>query len=235
MNQPEIITETDDYFVLAKPAHMAVEPPSKQETLLDWLIRSKKIVPGDWEPTSRYGVVHRLDSDTSGVMIWAKNPDSQQKLKQLWQGRAVKKTYLALVAGECQLTGTIELPLIRDNRKDRQTVAWLNDQGARAAITEYERIAVGRAGSLPCSLVKARPITGRTHQIRVHFKAIGHPIVGDKLYGEKLSNELAKRLKINRQFLHALRLCLPNQDCYSAKLPDELIESLNMAGINQIE
>ncbi len=235
MNQPEIIAETNDYFVINKPADMAVEPPSKQKTLLDWLLQTKRISTDGWEPESRYGVVHRLDTDTSGVIIWAKNPTSQQNLKQLWQGRAVKKTYLALVIGECPQNGTIELPLVRDNKNDRQAVAWLIDQRARAAITDYERIAIGGTDSLRCSLVQAHPITGRTHQIRVHLKAIGHPIIGDELYGEKSTDTLAKKLHISRQFLHATELCLPNTDCYHAKLPKELIESLSAAGIDYVE
>lgn len=235
MADPGIISETLEYFVINKPANMAVEPPSREKTLLDWLLKNKKISQKLFAPDSRFGVVHRLDTDTSGVLIWAKNPSAQENLKQLWQGRVVKKTYLALVVGESPQNGTIELPLIRDNKNDKQAVAWLNDQRARSAITEYERLAVGRVGNTICSLVRVHPITGRTHQIRVHLKAIGHPIVGDELYGEKSTEAVAKALKLNRQFLHAAQLCLPNTDCYTAPLPPELVDALVGAKIRYVE
>lgn len=235
MIEPIIITETDEYWVINKPADMAVEPPSRQQTLQDWLLASNKIDPKNWAAEERFGVVHRLDTDTSGVLIWAKNQESQAKLKLLWQGRGVKKTYLALVVGKCPLNGTVELPLMRDNRNDRQTVAWLSDQRSRSAITEYERLAVGQVSNHAVSLVRARPITGRTHQIRVHLKAIGHPIIGDGLYGEKSSVEIANKINLSRQFLHASELCVSQQKCYQASLPEDLLKSLAAAGIDHVE
>lgn len=235
MTEPEITTETPEYWVINKPAGLAVEPPSKGQTLQDWLLKKKFIQQEDWGHESRLGVVHRLDTDTSGVLIWAKNPTSQEKLKHLWQGRAVKKTYLALVVGECPPSGTIELPLIRDNKNDRQAVAWLADQRARPAITEYVRLCCGTVGQNVVSLVRVHPITGRTHQIRVHLKAIGHPIIGDDLYGEKSTEIIAKSLKLNRQFLHATELCLPGVDCYHASLPADLKQALTAASIPDVE
>lgn len=235
MIEPEIITETEDYFVINKPADMAVEPPSRGKTLQDWFLASGKVNEKIWADDERFGVVHRLDTDTSGVMVWAKNPESQAKLKQLWQGRAVKKTYRALVVGECPQTGTIELPLMRDNRNDRQTVAWLTDQRSRSAITEYERVSIGNVDNQIVSLVQAHPITGRTHQIRVHLKAIGHPIIGDELYGEKGSDQLAKKIGLSRQFLHATEICIPGEKCYVAPLPADLKAALIVVGISNIE
>lgn len=244
MQPPVILSETADYFVINKPAGMATEPPSHAQTLQDWLIESGHIKTGEWQPAERFGVVHRLDSDTSGVIIWAKNKAAQERLRTDWQGRTVKKTYLALVVGECQPTGTIELPIARDNRNDKMKVAWLDDGSARPSITEYKTLALAKimtpnldVPSQLVSLVEAHPITGRTHQIRIHFKAIGHPLVGDKLYGEKRTDQLAKQLGISRQFLHAKEICLPNnggQICYQADLPEDLHQALIKAGIENI-
>lgn len=227
---PEIITETDDYFVINKPAGMAVEAPSHEKTLRDWLIEHGKIKVGEWDEKNRYGVVHRLDSDTSGVIIWAKTPAAQEKLKLLWQGRQVEKTYLALVTGETEPAGTIELALERDNKNDRQKAVMLRSPKSRPAVTTYKRLAVGEWDGEKISLLEVRPITGRTHQIRVHLKAIGHPIIGDKLYGEKLGDQLAKKLALERQFLHARQIELDNHE-YCAALSLDLLSVLEKVRI----
>jgi len=231
---PIIIAETPAYFVINKPAGMAVEPPSHDSTLLDWLIEQEKIETGEWPKESRLGVVHRIDTDTSGLVIWAKTPAAQEELKTLWQGRQVEKTYLALVVGECEPSGTIELAMARDNKKDRQKVVWLQDGSARPALTHYQTLSVGHVGGQTVSLVEVHPVTGRTHQIRVHFKAIGHPLVGDKLYGEKLSDSIAQTLRLDRHFLHAWKICLPaanEQHCYTAPLAEDLVAALTIAGL----
>jgi len=227
---PQIITETDEYFVIEKPAGMATEPPATTNTVKDWLIDSGYIKMRDWDEASRFGVVHRLDTDTSGVLIWAKDLASQAKLRQLWQGRAVKKNYLALVAGECPENGVIEVSLMRDNKNDRQIVALLPTQKSRPAITEYQRLAVGEFANKKVSLIEARPITGRTHQIRVHLKSIGHPIIGDKLYGEKETREIASEIGLARQFLHASALTI-NEHSYTSPLPADLQSSLKKVNI----
>ncbi|HUD21202.1 MAG TPA: RluA family pseudouridine synthase [Candidatus Saccharimonadales bacterium] len=226
MNEPSIITETDDYFVINKPAGWGVEPPSHGDTILDWLTANKKITKSDWPEDSRYGVVHRLDTDTSGVLLWAKNPAAQEKLKLLWQGRQVEKTYLALVIGECEKEGTVELALARDNKNDRQKVVWVGE--GRPAITTYKTIGTVTVGEKAVSLIEAHPITGRTHQIRVHMKAIEHPIIGDKLYGDKNTDRLAESLGIKRQMLHAWKLKLPDTAEYSAILPADFSAALKL-------
>lgn len=221
MHKPSLIAETEKYFVINKPPFMAVEPPSNSPTLLDWMIENGHIDPTAWQPSERCGVVHRIDSDTSGIVIWAKNANAQQKLKLLWQGRAVKKTYTALVVGECPPSGTIELAIMRDNKKDKQKVSLLNDAGSRPAITEYTRIKLCDINGEKVSLVSAHPITGRTHQLRVHFKAIGHPLVADKLYGEKKSDVVAEETNLNRQFLHASEITIED-DTYKCPLSEDL-------------
>lgn len=228
--KPELITQTDDYFVLNKPPQMATEPPSNEQTLQEWLAEQGYITMGDWSKESRFGIVHRLDADTSGVMIWAKSPQSQDRLRTLWRGRAVKKTYIALVSGETPEQGMIEVAIMRDNKKDRQTVALLPSPKSRPAITEYRRLAVGEYHGKKVSLVEAHPITGRTHQIRVHLKSIGYPIIGDRLYGEKESRDMAHQLNLARQFLHASSIELDNT-VYHAPLPVNLTATLEKVGI----
>lgn len=228
---PAIIANTDDFLVINKPAGMATEPPSPNPTLRDWLLSQKHINPADWGSDDRLGIVHRLDTDTSGVILWAKTRKAQTMLRELWQGRVVQKNYLALVAGKSEPEGTIELALERDNQNDRQRVALLPSAKSRPAITHYKTLAHGTVGEWVVSLLKLHPITGRTHQIRVHCKAIGHPLIGDSLYGEKSSSEIARLAGLNRQFLHADSLKLPNQDPYSAPLPPDLAACLEVAGI----
>ncbi|MBI4947978.1 hypothetical protein HY844_00230, partial [Candidatus Berkelbacteria bacterium] len=138
----QLISQTNEFYVIDKPPFMAVEPPSHQSTLRDWMIENGYIKPTDWKDSERFGVVHRIDADTSGIVIWAKNPMTQARLKLLWQGRAIKKTYTALLIGECQKEGVIELPIMRDNKNDKQKVSFLNEPNARAAITEYKKLKV---------------------------------------------------------------------------------------------
>jgi RluA family pseudouridine synthase len=219
---PVILSETSDYFVVNKPAGMATEPPSDEPTLRDWLITQQLVRPTEWGSDDRFGIIHRLDTDTSGVLLWAKNKKAQDKLRALWQGRVVEKTYLALVVGQTEPNGRIELPIERDNRNDRQRVALLPSDKSRAAITDYKTLAHASVGERVVSLLELHPVTGRTHQIRVHCKAIGHPLVGDQLYGEKASRELALKLGLNRQFLHAWSIQIPEIGKYSAELPNDL-------------
>lgn len=225
-----ILAETDRYWVINKPAGLAVEPVGRLPSVLDRLIEQGRIKREAWPEGSRFGVVHRLDVDTSGILIWAKTPEAQNQLKQLWQGRVVEKTYLGLAIGECRKEGRVELSIKRDNQRDRQTVVWLPDPKARPAITTYRRLAVAQVGPQTVSLIEAHPITGRTHQIRVHLKAEGHPIVGDKLYGDKASRQLAEKLGLKRHFLHAWKLTLPidgQKLDYTAPLPEDLINIIN--------
>jgi len=162
--------------------------------------------------------VHRLDKETSGLIVVAKNDGAHRELQRQFKDRTVAKKYWALLDGHLPTdTGRIEVALGRDLR-DRKRMAVMPDERGRAAITEYRVIE-----KFPRhTLVEARLITGRTHQIRVHFAYLHCPIVGDTVYGRRKAS-----LPVGRQFLHAAQLTftLPNserQETFNAPLPDDL-------------
>ncbi|MCR4277584.1 MAG: RluA family pseudouridine synthase [Candidatus Berkelbacteria bacterium] len=227
--QPTLITENSDYYVINKPAGYSVEPHLNYPSISDWLNTLYDIYA--IKDMDRYGIVHRLDVETSGVLIWAKNELAQKDIQKTWQGRAVKKTYLALVTGEVQTEGGIELAIERDNRNDRQRVVLLPSLKARPAITNYTRLAVGEWEKEKVSLVECHPVTGRTHQIRVHLQSIGHPIIGDRIYGSKLSGKISDSLNLHRQFLHAWKIELDDTQ-FIAPPPEDLVRVLQSLKIN---
>lgn len=225
MSEPTLISENNDYFVINKPSGYSVEPHENYPSITDWLDESYSIKTTN-KDFDRFGIVHRLDVETSGVLIWAKNELTQKDIQRAWQGRTVKKTYLALVTGEIQSEGSIELAIERDNQNDRQRVVLLPSLKARPAITNYRRLSVGECAGEKVSLVECHPVTGRTHQIRVHLQYTGHSIIGDRLYGTKLSDSLAKTLGLNRQFLHAYSIELDG-NVYVAPLPEDISNVLS--------
>ena len=153
------------------------------------------------EDAMRPGIIHRLDKDTSGLIIVAKDSNSQYKMAELFKNRQIEKTYLTLVAGRfSEKKGKISLPIGR-SRIDRKKMAVSIDSG-RSAVTEFE---IGE-DFRECTLLNAYPKTGRTHQIRVHFSYIDHPVIGDKTYGNSESTRIGNVLGLNRQFLHAKKL-----------------------------
>ncbi|MEK7693700.1 MAG: RluA family pseudouridine synthase, partial [Chloroflexota bacterium] len=169
----------------------------------------------------RPGIVHRLDRDTSGVIVVAKNDAAHNALAKQLKERSVEKTYVALVEGTPKpAEGVIDAPIARDPR-NRQRMAVV--ERGRASTTAYKLIE--RFSGM--SLVEARPKTGRTHQIRVHLAAIGHPIIGDRVYG-KASPLVA------RQFLHARRIVFAHPRTgerveFDAALPADLEDALRKA------
>jgi 23S rRNA pseudouridine1911/1915/1917 synthase len=188
----ELVHVDERLAVVDKPAGVVVHPaPGVSEpTLVDLLAD----LLGGGEP-ERPGIVHRLDKDTSGLMLVARDAESHRLLSELIRKRLVRREYLALVEGRPQSrSGTIDAPLGRDHRApERRSV---RGRGAREARTHFSVVE-----TLPAdTLVEARLETGRTHQIRAHFAAIGHPVAGDPRYGH------GGRHGLERQFLHSARL-----------------------------
>jgi 23S rRNA pseudouridine1911/1915/1917 synthase len=193
-----VVYEDNDLVVVDKPAHLVVHPAPghKSGTLANALLARYPDLPVDDD--GRPGIVHRLDKDTSGLLIVAKNEPARRHLQAQFKEGQVKKVYLALVEGAVEpSSGIIDAPLARDARsRKRMAVA---SRGGRSAVTEY-RVLEQLSGF---TLLEVRPRTGRTHQVRVHLAFVGHPVVGDKVYGRRKQS-----LDIGRQFLHAHRLGL---------------------------
>ena len=252
--EPQIIYKDPDFLILNKPAGMLthgirnphfaqpsprLRPASKASrgrrelgirndelTVADWLLKNFPEVKnvGD-DPKERPGIVHRLDRDTSGVLAVARNQKAFDYLKNLFQTHQVKKTYLALVCGWLkEKEGIIEKPIGILSGSVKRSVHLKAARMIKEAKTKYkvkqELMLQGKF-----SLVEVEPTTGRTHQIRVHLNSIGHPIVGDKLYGRK------NPLNLSRQFLHAdsIEFTLPSgsQLKIGVDLPEELSTALH--------
>lgn len=215
----QIIYEDDNIVVINKPAGLIVHPSLVTRstpqvlTLVDWLVAKYPEIRnvGD-ESGFRPGIVHRLDKDTSGVLVVAKNQRAFEFLKEQFQSRTTSKKYIVLVNGEMKNDhGIINLPISKSKNDFRKKVCPTAGRAgggktvgiSREAVTEYK---VTKRFSRPdtqhsaYTLVEVFPKTGRTHQIRVHLKAIGHPVVCDKLYGSK--NQVCP-FGLARQFLHA--------------------------------
>jgi len=188
-----IAYEDDDLIVVDKPAGVVVHPARghRQGTLAQALAGRAAGGEHDW----RAGIVHRLDRNTSGLLVVAKSDESHRRLKAAMQAREIKREYLALVEGRPPArSGTIEAPIGRDRRE--RVLMSTDSDAPKPAITHFEF-----ETSLPqATLLRVRLQTGRTHQIRVHLKAIGHPVCGDPDYGHK------GLYGLERQFLHATRL-----------------------------
>jgi 23S rRNA pseudouridine1911/1915/1917 synthase len=216
----DIVYEDADLLVINKAAGMVVHPAPghTEDTLVNALLaRYPDLQALDSE--ERPGIVHRLDRDTSGLIIVAKNPRTQASLAEQMQRHQVVKRYLALVEGVLALDqGSIDAPIGRDPRH-RQQMA-VTARGSRQARTHFrvlERFARH-------TLLLLQLETGRTHQIRVHLKAIGHPVVGDPTYG---SGNALRGVTLTRQFLHATQLQLTHPITgahleFEAPLPEEL-------------
>jgi len=191
----DVIYEDDDLVAISKPAGMVVHPAHghREGTLVNALLaRYPKLAVGD---AGRPGIVHRLDRDTSGLIVVAKTDKALQHLREQFKQRKVKKTYLALVHGRPpSADGIVEAPVGR-NPRQRKRMAVL--AGGRAARTSFHLM----EDLNEYSLLTVSPETGRTHQIRVHLAWVGMPVVGDRVYGRQRNH-----LGLRRQFLHAWRL-----------------------------
>lgn len=199
-----IVFEDPDIVVLDKPAGMVVHPAAGHSggTLVNALLHHVKDLSGVGGEL-RPGIVHRLDRGTSGLMVVAKHDRAHQELSRQFRDREVEKEYVALVWGVVHAGRRIDAPIGRDD-KDRQKMS-TRARRARSAVTRVTWARHFRG----VSLLKVAIATGRTHQIRVHLSAIGHPIVGDVKYGgvrRRVPLDLKPVLRLERPFLHATRL-----------------------------
>lgn len=231
----DVLFEDEALIVINKPAALAVHPARAGQggTLANALLfHAGKVSRAD---TFRPGIVHRLDADTSGVIVCAKDESAHFKLAEQFEQRTVEKEYLAIVRGRLrQASGTIELPIGR--HPDHYEMQRVHAQG-KPAITRYEVIEYFRR----FTLVRLKPGTGRTHQLRVHLAAIQHPIVSDRLYSKRPELTLSEIREdelvpgepplIARQALHAAKLTFNHprtgqRMTFEAPLPDDFARAL---------
>lgn len=210
----EILFENDDLMVINKPEGLMVHNTGHTEepTVAEWFITQVPEAKGIGEPQlsqkgemlERSGIVHRLDKETSGVMILAKNQDTFTHLKKQFHDRLAKKEYRAFVYGPVrEKWGTINRVIGRSSKDFRLRSAQHGARGLlRPSMTLWERIGEGRFEDEAFSYMKLKPQTGRTHQLRVHLQAIGRPVVGDLLYS-KTEMEKSNNLGFTRLALHA--------------------------------
>jgi 23S rRNA pseudouridine955/2504/2580 synthase len=196
-----ILYEDAEVLALNKPAGLAVQGGTKTFMHVDRLLSA-------WgEGLERPRLVHRLDRDTSGVLVLGKTPAAAARLSGAFAKRKAKKTYWAIVAGNPHPTeGIIDMPLVKKGIGDRELVVPAERKEVGAEQSETEFVTISRASNR-ASWMALRPHTGRTHQLRAHMKAIGHAIIGDPKYGDVASIALSNGLKLQ---LHARRLVLPH-------------------------
>lgn len=196
--EPRILYEDDELLVLNKPAGMAVHGGSGLSFGVIEALR-------DIRPNARsLELVHRLDRDTSGCLLIAKKRSALRLLHEQFRGDGVEKVYLALLAGAWARTRWIvDAPLQKNVLQSGERLVKVSREG-KPAVTEFRR----RERYAQATLVEARPITGRTHQIRVHARHLGHPLAGDERYGDENANREFRRLGLKRLFLHSLETTL---------------------------
>lgn len=242
---PEIIFEDKNYLVINKPAGLIVHGGNgiKEKTLVDLLIEKYPKIKNVGDDALRPGIVHRLDKDVSGLMVIAKTKESFNNLKEQFKERDINKTYIALTHGQINKDyDEINFPIKRAKEGYKMAALPLNtvdlltrkspksrDKGnidgffkAKSASTSFEII----KKFINYTLVRVTIKTGRTHQIRVHFFAYGHPLVGDSLYFTKKTNTKNKKINLGRVFLVASELSFSDltgkQKKFTVNLPSEL-------------
>jgi 23S rRNA pseudouridine1911/1915/1917 synthase len=240
--QVSIIYEDDNFLGINKPAGMIVHDDGRSDknTLADWIVKNYPAIQNVGDPLklpngqqiARSGLVHRLDKETSGVLVIAKNNSAYRHLKKLFKEKKIKKIYLAFVAGEVKRDdGIISKPIGRDPKDFRRKSVGRDAVGKkREALTAFRTLK--RNGGF--SLLEFLPKTGRTHQIRIHAKTIGHPILCDSLYGTKLTRGLG----FNRLALHARKIIFKDQTgkeiSITAEYPSDFRAALKTFGADKL-
>ncbi|MGL4854297.1 MAG: RluA family pseudouridine synthase [Lentisphaeria bacterium] len=231
----DILFEDEYMMVINKPPGLVVHPGAGNTsgTLVNALLHhDEQSFSGMVDEELRPGIVHRLDKDTSGVLVIGKNEHMVAKLSDIFKERKTRKLYLALTYGfmaeKCEKLESL-IGRCPHNRKKMAIV----ERNGKEAITRYEVLAYSRN----TSLVKVGIETGRTHQIRVHMASIGHPVIGDVLYGGK---KASSHLEAPRQMLHAWRLQIPHPVTgkkmkFEAPIPEDFRQTMELAGFNLID
>ena len=224
----DVVHEDAELIVINKPVGLVVHPAAGNwsGTMMNGLLHRWPQLAG----VPRAGIVHRLDKDTSGLLVVAKTLTAQTDLVRQLQDRSMGREYLALVWGQPVSSGRIEAAIARHPR-ERTKMAVSKSMLAKPAVTHYQKIANGTIDGKPVALLRCKLETGRTHQIRVHLQSIGYPLVGDNVYGKQHLVHI-----FPRQALHAERLQLIHPETgddveWQAPLPEDLAALLDRAGI----
>lgn len=221
---PEILRESDHWLVIDKPDGLIVHPAAlsnenqrsnvkgQMSSVVDWLLqRYPKFANLDWPDSARPGIVHRLDTDTSGVLLLAKDPETLAALQSQFVDRTVKKIYQGLVLGSAPGSQTLTGSISRKSGGVEQQVRRLSFSWEKRPMKPAETVLrslqhLTDEQGRPFTLVQLEPKTGRTHQLRVQLLDAGLPMIGDQQYNTKSSREVSAELGLFRQFLHAVKL-----------------------------
>ena len=228
----EVLLEHPDFLVISKPAGLLVHTPhhlSQEITLVDWLLANYQEIGGIGY-VDRPGIVHRLDQNTSGIMVATRTNNAHTQFGNMFRNRTIKKTYHAIVVGHPPRAGTIDFMVGRDPTYRARMTAFKDPNThphikKRDATTHYKVISYFKEHSL----VEAKPVTGRTHQIRVHLAALGHPLLGDSLYGTP-----SRDLPRHALHAHGLSFSFANKDyTLSTPFPADLKQMVSLLEIDE--
>lgn len=218
-----IVYEDENILALNKPAGLLSQgdssgTPSLNDGVLSWL---KDFVTPAFKPS----ICNRLDRNTSGLVLAGKNMEALQVLNDLIRSRSVHKYYMALVLGKPAERGVFKGYMVKDREKNQVAFSEKPVKGSAPVETRFERLKTLSKNGITFSLVKILLVTGRSHQIRVHFQAGGHPLLGERKYGSEESISASQKLHIKRQMLHAFELEFPEMEGNFSNLSGKVVEA----------
>ena len=240
-NEPQdiklnVVFEDEHLLVVDKPAGLVVHPAAgnRDGTLVNALLHHCGAGLSGIGGVARPGIVHRIDKDTSGLLVVAKTDVAHEGLARQFAAHSIDRRYLAIVSGVPEAaSGTIDAPLARSSA-NRKKIAIVEGARGKRAVTHWRRLEILRDSAL----VEARLETGRTHQVRVHMASIGHPLLGDPVYGRagKTHGKILKELGFNRQALHAAELgfthpVTKHRLSFSSPMPADMQELMRALGV----